>query len=205
MAFCPKCGTELNEKTCPKCGYKQKNTGTKIITIIRIILSIIIIAAMAFGVYMLIDIFTSSTEELEPISKNIGDELVCNDYVITIDDFAYRTGNQGGVLSVPEGEEWIGITVSAKNTSSENNTINIADFNIINSNGEIILPDAITYDVWGIDVFGSPELAPGGTKTGYIAFSNSNQDNSDITVELKCNRKDWIDSDKKTVYHIKLK
>lgn len=143
-------------------------------------------------------------EELEPVTKNIGDELICKNYSIKIENFDYKTGEISDFQKIPDGEEWIGIIATVTNTSDKKITFHYSDINIINSNGEIIKPDTLTYKVWNADALGSPELAAGGFKTGYVAFSNSSVDNSNITLEIKCDRNGWTPSSEQYIYHINI-
>lgn len=137
--------------------------------------------------------------------KSIGDEIVCDNYKVIVESFNYKTGSIDYFQKIPDGQEWIGVIINATNTSSKNNTINSSDFNIINTNGQVITPDAITYNVWGVESFGSPELIPNGTKRGYIVFSNDNTNNDNIVLEIKCNRNKLITSSEKKEYLINLK
>ena len=51
----------------------------------------------------------------------------------------------------------------------------------------------LTYNVWGVELLNSPKLASGGTKTGYVDFTNNNTDNSNLTLKVDCNTGFWDD------------
>lgn len=146
-------------------------------------------------------------EYKEPIQKNIGEEFSCSEYEnysVTVDRFEFKTGAIDSFQKIPDGEEWVGIIVTVKNNGEEEMQFSENNFNLINSNGEIIKPDSFTYSVWGIDRLNNVKLASGGTKTGYIAFSNSNTDNSNLKLDFVCDRNGFISTDD-TRYEIPLK
>ena len=182
MKRCNVCQTEcaVNAKFCGKCGYRfpeQKKKGDKLGTLIKIIAIFAFIAIVGYVINNMGD----STYQ-----ASIGEELKCFDYTITIDDFKFKTGSIDSYHEVPKGTEWIGLIVTAKNTSDNDVAISSSKFEVINSNGEILKYDAFSYKVYGnYDTLGA-KLAPGGSKTGYISFSNTNTDNSNLIVVFKC-------------------
>ena len=120
------------------------------------------------------------------VEKNIGEELICSDYKVVINEYKIKTGAIDSFYQVPEGTEWIGLIVTATNTSDDEVNINSSSFELTNSNGEILTYDVLSYKVYGnYDTLGGT-LAPGGTKTGYINFSNNNTYNNNLTVKFKC-------------------
>lgn len=146
-------------------------------------------------------------EYKEPIQKNIGDELSCSEYkkyTVTVDRFDFKTGSIDSFTKVPDGQEWVGIIVTVKNNGDEEMQYNVNTFNLINSNGERISPDNLTWNVWGVNKMDNVKLVAGGTSTGYIAFSNSNTDNSNLKLEFVCDRDSFISTDA-TRYEIPLK
>ena len=149
------------------------------------------------------NIFDNLNKKEEIIEKNIGDELICKDYTAIIESFKYKTGGIDSFFKIPDNEEWIGLIVSVKNTTNSKVSINSSDFNVINSNGQILKPNVLTYKIWDTECLCSPQLAENGTKKGYIVFTNGNTDNSNIIVELKCNRNSLFTTD--NIYNIKLK
>lgn len=178
---CIFCKSEIDREAtvCPVCKREQaKKSGVQKLAIIFVLLILVIFIA-----------FIMSVDENgleENIQKNVGDELVCDKYKVVVNEFKFKTGSIDSFQKVPDGTEWIGIIVTATNTSEENINVYSSNFEITNSNGEILEYDAISYKVWGnYDTFGG-ELAPGGTKTGYIAFTNPNTDNSNLTLKFKC-------------------
>ena len=145
-------------------------------------------------------------EYKEPIAKKIGEEFICQEfkeYSITVNSYKFKTGSIDSYQKIPDGEEWVGIIVTVKNKGEDEMQFSENSFNLINSNGEIIKPDAFTYDVWGIERLNNVTLSTGGTKTGYIAFSNSNTDNSNLKLEFVCDRNSFISTDD-TRYEIPL-
>lgn len=180
---CMYCKTDIDSKAtiCPNCKKPQKkktSAGLVLATIFGIFGFIILCAA----------IFASTESETEETGgvKNIGEELVCKKYKVVINEYKFKTGSIDSFYKVPDGQEWVGIIVTATNTSDENVNVYSSNFKLKNSNGEIIDNDSITYRVWGDYVEFSSELAPGGTKTGYIAYTNSNTDNSNLNIEFEC-------------------
>lgn len=136
------------------------------------------------------------------IQKNIGEDMDCGDYIARVEQVMMKTGKIDSIQSVPDGHEWIGLIVTVKNTSEEEQTIYNDDFEIINSNGERLKHSVIVYNVFdNYEKLSSPTLISGGSKTGYISFDNDNQDNSNITIELKCNSISWFAEDQ--IYQIK--
>ena len=78
----------------------------------------------------------------------------------------YNTGNE---YSKPaSGKEFVKVTVTIKNTSNSNISVNPLEFKIQDSNGaqKSLASESYIID----DKFDSAELIPGGTKTGSIIF-----------------------------------
>ena len=141
-----------------------------------------------------------------PISKNIGDELQCSEYekyTVTVDRYDFKTGDIDSYHTIPDGHEWIGVVVTVKNMGEDEMQVHVDNFNIINSNGERIKPDTLTYNVWGINPLDNVNLVSGGTSSGYINFSNNSQDNSNLKLEFVCDRNSFISTDD-TRYEIPL-
>lgn len=195
--FCVGCGKKINISKEDKPVVEKQNKSRNIILLPIIAILLIIL----LFIMIIIDISYKEPETI--IESRIGEELFCENYKIVINSFQYKTGAFSDYQTIPNGEEWIGLIVTVTNTSDSDRTINFTDFNIINSNGERLKPDSLTYKVWGVDALGSVSLIPNGTKTGYVAFSNNNTDNSNIIVEFQCNRSSWFESDTQK-YTIKL-
>lgn len=160
--------------------------------------------------FLLIGVTGCSTggEYKEAIQKSIGEELTCSEYEkysVTVDSYGIKTSNDyiGDYIKVPDGEEWIGIIVTVRNDGDDEMQFSVNNFNLINSNGEVIKPDMGTWNVWGTNKMDNVKLKPGGTSTGYIAFTNKNTDNSNIKLEFICDRNDFISTDD-TKYEIQL-
>ncbi len=184
MKKCIWCKTDIDidAVVCPNCKRPQKkktNSGIVVAIIVFVIL----------GFVLMIDAAISSNEKdktEKETEKNIGDELICDKYKVVINEYKIKTGSIDSFYKVPDGQEWIGIIITATNTSDDDVSVYASDFKLTNSNGEIIDNDTITYNVWGDYTTFSGELAPGGTKTGYIAYSNTNTDNSDLKIKFEC-------------------
>ena len=69
----------------------------------------------------------------------------CGDYIARVEQVMMKTGKIDSIQSVPDGHEWIGLIVTVKNTSAEEQTIYNDDFEIINSNGERLKHSVIVY------------------------------------------------------------
>lgn len=192
-------------KSCKKDSHKTSksfNVFFVIFCIISGILSVFVIFVLACT--FLLDGNSekdaASTDRI--IQKNIGDTLDCGDYVATIDKILMKTGAIDSIQRVPDGHEWIGLIVTVQNNSDKEKHIFNDDFEIINSNGERIKHQTIVYNVFDdYEKLSSPTLVPDGSKTGFISFDNNNQDNSNLTIELKCNSISWFNSD--PIYQIK--
>jgi predicted nucleic acid-binding Zn ribbon protein len=188
MKKCKFCKTEIEDdaKVCYSCQREQKSGNPiMIIFVVALILFVLIPNAKKLVVSFKKDVLKDVGLK-ENIPKNIGEELICKDYKVVVESYKYKTGDIDSYWEVPSGTEWIGIIATATNTSSDNIDVYSSNFSITNSNGEILRNDVISYDVWGnYDVF-SGELAPNGTKTGYIAFSNTNKDNTNIKLKFDC-------------------
>ena len=169
----------------------------KIFCLVFISISILLITGCSFG-----------GEYKEAIQKNIGEEMTCSEYEkysVVVNSYGFKTSNDDlGYIKVPDGEEWVGIIVTVKNTGDEEMQFAVNNFNLINSNGEIISPDNMTWNVWNATKMDNVKLSKGGTSTGYIAFSNPNTDNSNLKLEFVCDRNGFISTDD-TKYEIPLK
>lgn len=167
-----------------------------------------IISAILIFIFAYFFLFSGTNNNLnntsvsQPIQKNMGDSLDCRDYIATLDKVITKTGTIDSIQYIPDGHEWIGLIVTVKNNSNEEQQIFNDDFEIINSNGERIKHQTIVYNVFeDYEKLSSPTLVPGGSKTGFISFDNDNQDNSNLIIELKCNSISWFNDD--PIYQIK--
>lgn len=118
----------------------------------------------------------------------VRETVICPDYEITFDKFDIKKeGTRVGTLTYVDDPEWIGVTLSIKNLGDTERTYFNHYVRIQNSGGEIIDPDySINYDIWGVQALNSPTLVSQASKQGYIAFSNTNQDNSNLILLVNC-------------------
>lgn len=145
-------------------------------------------------------------EDLKKASNktyNVGDTVSCPQFDITLNDYIIKTkGETVGNNTIVDDPEWIAIILTVKNTDDSEHTFYNSDVTIENSNGEIIESSTLSYKVWGYEGLSSPTLSSGGEKQGYIQFSNTNQDNSNLILKISCNDKILEDS---TVFKFNLK
>ena len=185
---CLYCKSDIDKDAsiCPNCKKKQKGKSTtkdNIIIIIVIIISICVLASL----------YSPSEKETKPKYDtekvyNVGDTLICPNFEIVVKKAEIKKkGTKVDSYTVIDDPEWIGVTLSIKNISESTKTFYGSDVNLINSNGEVLDHDWMTYKIWGSEILNSPELIAGGTKTGYIQFSNNNTDNSNLILNIDCN------------------
>ena len=135
--------------------------------------------------------YTYDEEALAKAQKqiyHIGDTVSCPGYDVTLVDTKINNNGEyaksGLQVSDPQ---WITAVLTIKNTHDDTIKFYGSDKKIEISTCEIIEKNTFTYDVLGYELLGSPELTPGGTKTGYVMFSNTNQDSSNIRLRVSCN------------------
>lgn len=161
----------------------MKNT---IISAICSVLSIIIFVGAVVYISFLFGIF--DVREEQPAIKQIGETASCPNFDITVEKVQYKKkGTKVDSFTVISDPEWIGVTLKITNTSNEKHTFYNSDVTLQNSSGEILDSPFISYKMWGVESLGNPELAPSGTKTGYIQFNNTNDDNSNLILSVNCN------------------
>lgn len=122
----------------------------------------------------------------------VGESLSCKYFEVKLEDFSIKPkGTSLGYYLTINDPEWIGVILTVKNIDDVGvHTFYTSQAEIKNSNGEFIEHSALTYDLWGDYMpLDSPELAPGGVKTGYIQFANSNQDNESLELKIDCEDK----------------
>ena len=119
---------------------------------------------------------------------NVGETLNCPSFDIVVDSVQIKgKGTHIDSYQYIDDSEWIGVILTVKNKSSETKTFHGSDVDLINSNGEVLSHSWMTYKIWGVELLDSPELVSGGSKTGYIQFSNNSTDNSNLTLKVDCN------------------
>lgn len=140
-----------------------------------------------------------------PGHYGVGETAKCPDFSITLNNYSFKKkGTRIDYFTTVDDPEWIGVVVTVKNTTNYKKTIYTSDFQILNSTGEYLSHDYFSYKIWGknIQPLNSPELAPGGKKKGYIQFSNTNKDNSNLLLIVNCNDK-LIFEDTKIIFELK--
>ena len=119
---------------------------------------------------------------------SVGETLNCPSFDITVDSVQIKgKGTYIDSYQYIDDPEWIGVILTVKNKSSEAKTFYGSDVDLINANGEVLDHSWITYKIWGAELLNSPELVSGGSKTGYIQFSNNSTDNSNLILQVDCN------------------
>lgn len=150
----------------------------------------IIMLIMCSGIFMLFALGSSDVDSSKYDTDkvyNVGDTLDCPSYDITVDNVQIKgKGTSIGGYQTISDPEWIAVTLTIKNKSSEQQTYNDASVTLTNSNGEILNHATWVYDIWGVKMLDSPELESGGTKTGYIQYKNNNDDNSKLVLNVDC-------------------
>lgn len=136
---------------------------------------------------------SKSNTETNNNSNNykVGDTISCKHFDVKLEKFIIKKkGTTIDSLYRISDPEWIGVILTVKNTDKSTHTFYTSQAKIRNSNGEFISNSYLTYAIWGnYSLLHSPELAPGGTKTGYIQFANNNQDNENLALIIDCKDK----------------
>ncbi len=148
--------------------------------------------------FMLIAIGSTEDEEKKNYDTNkiykVGDTLDCPDFDVTVKKVQIKKkGTKIDSYTKISDPEWIGVTLTVKNKSSETKTFYGSNVDLINSNGEVLEHSWLTYKIWGTQLLDSPELISGGTKTGYIQYVNNNTNNKKLTLSVKCSTKLFSD------------
>ena len=132
------------------------------------------------------DSYDGSKYDTSKIYK-VGDTLDCPYFDVSIDRVDIKKkGTSIDSYQVINDAEWIGVILTVKNKSSESRTFYGSNVDLINSNGEVLDHSWMTYKIWGVEMLNSPELISGGFKTGYIQYANNTDDNSKLTLRVKC-------------------
>ena len=152
----------------------------------------ILLFVLCGGAFMLFAMGSSSEVDSSKYDTsktyNIGDTLDCPAFDITVDKVEIKPkGTRIDSYQVIDDPEWIGVTLTVKNKSDETKTFYGSDVDLVNTNGEVLDHSWITYKIWGSELLNSPELVSGGTKNGYIQFSNNTTDNSNLILQVDCN------------------
>ena len=132
------------------------------------------------------DVDTSQYDTAKTYS--VGETLVCPNWEVKIDSVNIK--KKGAAIDsyqVVDDPEWIGVVLTVKNTSSDTKTFYNSNLSITNSSGEVINPSSWVYSIWGAEKLGSPELTSGGTKTGFVQFANTEDNNSNLILKVDCN------------------
>ena len=196
---CPECGKEYsnNADSCPNCGNPtngkivKNNTNSSNNNFVSSIISLIIVIVGGIYLYPKIASFFNKTSsnsdyDTDRIYK-IGETLDCPSFDITIDSVNIKKkGTKIDSYQVIDDPEWVGVILTVKNKSDKTKTFYSSNVDLISSNGEVISNSWLTYKIWGTELLESPELISGGSKTGYIQFSNNDTDNSNLMLKVDC-------------------
>lgn len=171
----------------------------------------IAVIILCVGVFILL-LLAQNKPKTEETSKSsydtakeysVGETVYCPNFEITVDKFQIKKkGTAIDSYQVISDPEWIGVTLSIKNKSDKEHTFYNSDVTLLNSNGEKLDASFVSYKVWKVEPLHSPTLTPGGTKTGYIQFSNTNTDNENLKLKISCNDK-LINDDTEYTYILK--
>lgn len=122
------------------------------------------------------------------VVHNVGETVKCPYFDITLNSFQVKKEgtyiNSYFYISDPE---WIGVILTLYNTSTDTHSFSSSNVTLQNSSGELIGHSLWNYDIWGAEMLNSPTLVSGGTKTGYISYANTNQDDSNLILIVSCN------------------
>lgn len=204
---CTECGKEYsdNASNCPNCGNptngsnglpnnsrSNKTSNNVVVSFIASLLSLVIVVGVGVFVYTQVKTVFKSKVDSSKYDTNkvysVGDTLNCPNFDITIDSVQIKKkGTAIDSYFVINEPEWIGVILTVKNKGSETKTFYGSDVSLINSNGEVLDSSWMTYKIWGAEPLYSPELVPGGSKTGYIQFTNNDTNNSGLTLKVDCN------------------
>ncbi len=212
MKQCNNCKSEIKEdaKFCTICGQQQSPMvqsttiqnayqnnpnamNQKVPSWVLILIVILFVGAIFLSINS--SSFSSDSEKEDEISKyntnklySVGETLKCPSFEITVNSVQIKVkGTYFSSYEYVNDPEWIGVTVTVKNISNMTKRFYTSDFGLINSNGEVINTDVFFYNVWGEEKFDSPELTSGGNKRGFVVFTNTNQDNSNLKLTVDCN------------------
>ena len=207
---CRECGREYSNNAiqCPYCGnptiYTNNNVNTQsnnsgCAQVLYTIL--VLIVCVGGGVFMYNQFMKPFESKIDGSSYNtyktysVGDTLTCPNWEITIEEVKVKKkGERIDKYSVVSDPELIGVILSVKNIGTETDTYFTTNVNLTNSHGEVIDPSYLSLKIWGTDLFDSPELTPGGYKKGYIQYSNTDQDDSNLILNVDCDT-DLFDDD----------
>jgi hypothetical protein len=192
---CNECGNEYssNANECPKCGNptggKKSNTNNQTVSgLISSLLGLVIIGGIIYfivGVVMKSNVDGSKYDTKK--TYHVGDTLDCPDFDVTIDKVQIKKkGTRIDSYSKIADPEWIGVTLTIKNKSKDTKTFYGSKVDLVNSSGEVLEHDFMTYKIWGVELLDSPELISGGSKTGYIQYTNTEADNSKLVLKVDC-------------------
>lgn len=135
-------------------------------------------------------------EENKPVvfdEGNINKNFTCDGKKVTIKKMSRVTKSQ--LSYVPDGKEWIGIYIVFENISGEDIGYYETDFNLVNSNGEVIKPMFnVIKGAFDHERFNSGKLVDGGIHEGYVIFSNDIISDKKLSLRYIC-EDNWFTSD----------
>ena len=122
------------------------------------------------------------------VVHNVGETVKCPYFDVTLNSFQVKKeGTYIDSYFYIADPEWVGVILTVYNTSTDTHTFYSSNVTLQNSTGEIITHKFWNYDIWGAEMLNSPKLISGGTKTGYISYANTNQDDSNLILVVSCN------------------
>ena len=191
MKYCTNCGNQLNddERFCKFCGndtsiIKQDKPKNNDFSLNRVLT--VVFLCIGFIILMCIIIPTDDKEdEMKPKTNyKFNETISCDKYDITFNSYNIKTYKDNDYII--DGEQWIALYVTIKNTSNNDITFYESNIEYINNNGEIISRMPLTVDIWKGERLNSPEIIRGGTKTGYIVFRENLNKIDNISFRLNC-------------------
>ena len=186
MKNCKRCNKELpdNAKQCIYCGYKPHNW-----ILILVIISIFVFSAI-LGILFGDPNYTTSTtnSDVNESTSNIyyiGETIQFKNYSVTLNNIQTKEkGADIGDTGILDTEQVVAVTLTYNNTS--NTDCSIANHTrLINGNGEKIKTSFFYYTIWGVNHMDFVTLISGGTKTGFLQYTNTIQDSiENMSLEI---------------------
>ena len=196
--ICQKCGKELedNKPYCPNCGAPVSGEAKSVNSInnkknnsaVTILVTVFFILIFSF-VYseFVVNNLDNSNYDTTKVYE-MGETFKCQNFEITVNEVkTKKKGSRIDSYYVVADPEWIAVILTVTNTSNSTEKFYTSDIELINSSGEIITHSWEAYNLWGAELLNSPDLVSGGTKTGFIQFSNTETDNSNLKLKIDCN------------------
>ena len=156
--------------------------------ILKYALLVIIMLVFIYILYLICKPLIEETERLQSKTYKINDVMDCksNKYKVTVTNIKILDHND--YIEIPKNNELVAIYLKVENYSNKDLSFSEKNLKLINSNNEEISPlNGTIQDMWSGNRLNNFVLKPNGAKTGYIVFSNTNLDNSDLKATYNCN------------------